>query len=244
VMGAAQMLPRLWWVVAVPAFAGIALLLTFVDPYLQPSHSLEDRELAAAAQRIQHAEGLSGIPVVVQDVHRFTPEENAFADGLGPSRKVFLWDTLLTGGLTKRQIEVVLAHEFGHHARDHLWKELGWYALFAFPEAYLVALVTRRRGGMARPEAIPVALLVVTLFGLAVLPIRNVISRHYEAEADWAALQTTRDPAGMTGLFQHFGVKDLSSPDPPTWAYVLFADHPTLMQRIAMAEAWKTRTAR
>jgi STE24 endopeptidase len=241
VMGAARFLPRGWWLVAVPVFAAIQLLLTFVSPYLVPSHALHDPQLAAEAKRLERQEGLSGIPVVVQDVHDYTPEENAFAAGLGPSRKVFLWDTLLTNGLRERELRVVLAHEFGHHARYHLWKELGWFALFAFPEAYLVAQATRRRGGLRNPESIPLALLVVTAFALAATPVENVISRHYEAEADWQALRTTRDPAAATRLFQHFGSSDISNPDPPTWAYVLFENHPTLMQRIAMAEAWKAR---
>jgi STE24 endopeptidase len=125
VMWIATFLKQYWWVAAVPVFTGIALFLSFVAPYVQPSHELRDPTLAAAAQRIQRHEGLSGIPVRVQDVHSFTPAENAFAAGLGSSRKVFLWDTLLTGGLTERQIETVLAHEFGHHAKDHLWKQIG-----------------------------------------------------------------------------------------------------------------------
>jgi STE24 endopeptidase len=243
VMGLAKWFLRTWWIAAVPVFVGIAMLQTFVGPYLLGGHSLasEDPRLAAAAQRIQHEEGLSGIPVRVLDVHSYTPEENAFATGLGPSRKVFLFDTILTGGLNERQLEAVLAHEYGHQARDHLWKELGWYALFAFPEALLIAFACRRRGGIYRPEAIPVALLVVVLFNLAVLPVENVVSRHYEAEADWMSLQTTRDPGALAGVMTHFGRKDLANPNPPTWAYVLFDDHPTLMQRIAMAKAWQAR---
>ena len=68
-----------------------------------------------------------------------------------------------------------------------------------------------------------------------------MISRHYEAEADWISLQTTRDPAALQGVMRHFGTNDLSDPNPPTWAYVLFDNHPTLMQRIAMAKAWQAR---
>jgi STE24 endopeptidase len=241
VMGIAAKLRRLWWVAAVPVFVAIALLQTFVGPYLEPSHSLNDPQLAAAAKRIEKKEGVSGIPLVVQDVHEFTPEENAFAAGLGPSRKIFLWDTLFRNGLTERQLEAVVAHETGHHARDHLWKDIAWYALFAFPLAYLIALATRRRGGIYRPEAIPLALLVVVLFDLVALPIQNAISRHYEGEADWMSLQTTRDPAALQGVMQHFGNHDLSDPNPPTWAYILFENHPTLMQRIAMAKAWQAR---
>jgi len=55
------------------------------------------------------------------------------------------------------------------------------------------------------------------------------------------SLQTTRDPTALAGVMRHFGAHDLSDPSPPTWAYVLFADHPTLIQRIAMADAWKRR---
>ncbi len=243
VMAIAGKLKQLWWVAAVPVFVAIALLQTFVGPYLVGGHPLRDDDpvLAAAARRIEHEEGLSGIPVDVLDVHSYTPEENAFSAGLGPSRKVVVYDTLLTGGLNERQLETVLAHEFGHQARYHLWKELGWYALFAFPEAFLVAFATRRRGGLFRPESIPVALLVVVLFNLAALPLQNVITRHYEAEADWMSLQTTRDPTAFAAVMRHFGTHDLSNPNPPTWSYILFADHPTLIQRIAMAKAWTAR---
>jgi STE24 endopeptidase len=243
VMNIARLLPQLWWLPAVPIFVGIALLQTWVDPYLLGGHSLalDDPQLAADAQRLERKEGVPGIPVKVLVVHNYTPEENAFATGLGSSRRVYVFDTLLTGGLNERQLEAVLAHEFGHQARDHLWKELGWYALFAFPEAFLIALATRRRGGLRRAESIPVALLVVVLFNLAALPLQNVITRNYESEADWMSLQTTRDPKALAGVMQHFGSYDLADPDPPTWAYVLFESHPTLMQRIAMARAWQAR---
>jgi STE24 endopeptidase len=244
VMGIAGLLPRLWWLVAAPVFVAIGVLQALVSPYLVlNTRVLRDSNpgLARAADRIQRAEGLSGVQVRVQQVHDYTPTENAFATGIGPSRRVFVWDTLLTGGLRRPALEVVLAHEFGHLARDHLWKMLAWFALLAFPEAYLVALVTRRRGGMARPEAVPLALLVIAVVSLVTTPLVNVISRRYEAEADWLALQTTRDPAAAEQLFRHFGTADLSDPSPSTLSYILFADHPTLLQRIAMAQAWQAR---
>jgi STE24 endopeptidase len=243
VMNIARFLRQLWWIPAVPVFVGISILQTFIGPYLLGGHPLaqDDPQLAAAAQQLERREGVPDIPVKVLVVHDYTPEENAFATGLGVSRRVYVYDTLLTGGLNEQQLEAVLAHEFGHQARDHLWKETGWYALFAFPEAFLISLATRRRGGLSRPESIPVALLVVVLFNLAAIPLQNVVTRHYEAEADWMSLQTTRDPKALTGVMTHFGASDLADPDPPTWAYVVFENHPTLMQRIAMAKAWENR---
>ena len=67
------------------------------------------------------------------------------------------------------------------------------------------------------------------------------VTRHYEAEADWMALKTTRDPTALADVMRHFGSHDLADPTPPTWAYVLYDNLPTLMQRIAMAEAWRAR---
>ena len=81
--------------------------------------------------------------------------------------------------------------------------------------------VTRRRGGMGEAAAVPLALLVVAVLQLALAPAQAWISRRMEAEADWKALQTTRDPAAARGLFVGFAKTSLANPDPPAWAHVL-----------------------
>ena len=162
---------------------------------------------------------------------------------MGPSRRVILWDTLLDGRFSDREIRVVIAHELGHIARSHIWKLLGWYAVFAIPGAYLIARLTRRRGGMGRPEAVPLGLFVFVTLGILALPAQNVIIRHLEAEADWVALQAARDPAAQRRLMEEFTRASLQEPNPNVVEYVLFENHPTIMQRIAMAEEWKRRYA-
>ena len=52
---------------------------------------------------------------------------------------------------------------------------------------------------------------------------------------------TTHDPASAVGLFQRFGKLDLEQPNPPGWSYVWIENHPTLVQRIGMAQAWAAR---
>ena len=89
----------------------------------------------------------------------------------------------------------------------------------------------------------PFALLVILVFHLAVTPFSNAVSRRYEAEADWRALQATHDPSSAVGLFRKFGSLDLVQPNPPGWSYVWIDDHPTLAQRVAMANAWAARRA-
>jgi STE24 endopeptidase len=239
VMALARPLRNTWWLAAAPAFAILGLLLTFVGPwFVFPTHELENDRLAAAAQRFAKKEGVSDVPVRVQDVDEFTDEPNAFAIGLGPTRRVFLWNTILERPFSTPEVRVVIAHEFAHHARDHLWKLNGWYALVALPSAWLLALATRRRGGMCYPRAVPLALLVAVALQIAATPAQNALSRRYEA------LQTARDPAAARELHVDLTKKSLQDPDPPGWAYALFDTHPTALQRVEMAEAWRARYGR
>ena len=98
--------------------------------------------------------------------------------------------------------------------------------------------MTRRRGGLRDPANLPLAVLAITLVLLVMSPFENAVSRRYEAEADWRALQTTHDPAAMRRLFERFQETSLQDPNPPLWAYLWLENHPTLMQRIAMAERY------
>jgi STE24 endopeptidase len=242
VMGLAGLLGGRWWIVGGPAFVVLAALYVFVSPYtVTDAHGIRDPQLAADVRRLAQVEGVSDVDVSVEDVDRYTSAANAYATGIGPSRKVFLWNTLLDGRFPDDEVRVVVAHEFGHQARQHLWKGIAWYALFAIPGAWLIARATRRRGGMGAPEAVPLALLVLAALTLAAQPVENVISRHLESEADWSALEATRDPAGATELFRRFSRTSLGDPTPPAWAYVLFDTHPPLLDRIEMAQAWKAQ---
>ncbi|MGH2911783.1 MAG: M48 family metalloprotease [Solirubrobacteraceae bacterium] len=244
-MGLARVLGRWWWAAAVPAFAGIALLFAFVSPFLIPSvHRLEEPKLLAEASALAHREGVGGTKVEVQEVHRFTTAPNAEAVGVGSTTRLILWDTLLYGGFNHREVRFVVAHELGHISRKHLLKGVGWGALFLIPTTLLVVWATAKRGGMGRPEAVPVALLVLILFTLAAMPLRNAITRRMEAEADWRALIATHDPAAARALLRGLAVKSLDDPNPPGWSYALEATHPSIMQRIAMANAWESRSRR
>jgi STE24 endopeptidase len=203
---------------------------------------LEDQAVRSDIQAIARSEGVHP-PVRVQKVSDVTDQANAFAIGIGPSTHVVLWDTLLDGRFSRGEVKVVVAHEFGHVKYRHVLKGVVWYALFAFPALFLVAVVTRRRGGLRDPATLPLAVLVVTLITLVAAPLQNEISRRYEAEADWRALQTTHDPASMRGLFRGFQETSLQDPNPPLWSYLWLETHPTLMQRIAMAERFEEANA-
>jgi STE24 endopeptidase len=244
-MGLAGVLRRWWWAVAAPVFVALALLSTYLSIYLVPATApLGNAGVSADARQLARIEGVPGTKVVVQKVARFTTAPNAESVGFGSTRRVILWDTLLDGRFSRREIQMVTAHELGHLAHHHPLKRVGLLALFLIPAAALVAYFTRARGGLARPEAVPVALFVFVALGLLTVPLWNVVSRREEAEADWSALKATHDPATARALFRELAITSLADPDPPAWSYVLYSDHPTIVQRLAMVEAFKLRASR
>jgi len=232
---------RAWWIAAAPALVAVLLAFGFLQPYLIPDqHPVENQAIAADAEELAAAEGIRGTTVRVQDTHNLGGSPNAEATGLGPTQRVILWDTLLRR-FPRPEVRVVLAHEFVHLSRHHLWKGFGFMALLALPIALITALVTRRRGGLYEPTAVPLAIFVVAVLLFLTLPLQTAFTRRLESEADWVALSTTHAPGAMGSLFERFGRLSRAQPDPPGWDQFLFGNHPSIIQRIEMAQAWRER---
>ena len=179
--------------------------------------------------------------VLVADASRRTTTANAYVSGLGPTKRVVFYDTMLDGRFSQPELESVAAHELGHVARSHIWKGLGWFALIAIPGVFLVWWFTERRGGLPDPRLVPLAIAVALVYSLLISPFGNLVSRRYEAEADWMALTATNDPKSFIDLEKQLTVTSLGDPDPPAWSNLLFGTHPTPMKRIGMADAFRTR---
>lgn len=242
VMFLARRFGEIWWIPGAVVFVAIGTAFAFAQPYLlSETTRLRDPALRRSAAELERKEGVSGIPVSVEDVSGTTSQANAYAVGLGSSRKIVLWSTMVDGSFSDAEVRVVLAHEIGHHSSDHIPKGLAWFALFALPGAWVLMRVTRRRGGMGEPGAVPLALLTVAVIQLGLAPAQAWISRRMEAEADWKALQATHDPAAARGLFIGFARTSLGDPDPPGWAHILLDSHPSLAQRVAMVDAWAAK---
>jgi STE24 endopeptidase len=234
---------RRWWLVAAPLFTVLGAALVLVLPYVESigTRKPHDTAVTARIRELAREEGVGSTPVRVETVSDETTSANAYTTGIGPSARVFVWDTFLDGRFTNHEIELVLAHEFGHVAHRHIWKGLAWSLLLTLPAFLVVEWATRRRGGLERPEVVPYALLVLALIGLVITPFGNAVSRRYEAEADWSALRATHDPASAESLFRKFTRYDLVQPNPPLWSYVMLDNHPTVVQRIALARAYHER---
>ena len=247
VAGAVALAVRLgqrWWLGGGPALAAIGLLFVLAQPLvLQPLFNrfepLPNQSLEAGIQALARREGVRVDRVEVADASRRTTAANAYVAGIGPTRRVVLYDTLLDGDFTRAEILAVSAHELAHVGRRHLWKGVAWFALLAIPGVWLVAWVTERRGGLRDPALVPLGLLVALVFSLATLPFQNLLSRRYEAEADFVALDATRDPESAIGLERRLALSALNDPDPPGWVTVWLSTHPSTMERIAAALAYE-----
>jgi STE24 endopeptidase len=238
-------LGRRWWLAGAPALVGVAVVVVLaqplvIEPLFNRFEPLSDRELAAQVEKLAAGMEVEVDDVLVADASRRTTTANAYVTGIGPTRRVVLYDTLLDGRFTEGEILSVTAHELAHFGERHLWKGLAWFALLAVPGTALLAWITERRGGLADPRLVPLGLAFVFAYVLVMQPLANAVSRRYEAEADWLALQATRDPESAVALERRFVTTSLSDPDPPAWVTYWLGTHPPPLKRIAMAEAGTT----
>jgi STE24 endopeptidase len=231
----AQRLGRRWWLVGAPAFVAIAGAVVVLQPLLTPRvDSLDRPQLVAQIRELGKRQGLDDVDVEVRDARSRSRQLNAEALGVGPTTRIILWDTTLE--LPPQVVLFLSVHELAHVSRHHLWKGLGWFVLFAVPLTFLLARLVDLR----QARAVPVAVLVGVLLVLAVTPAASAVSRRYEAEADWVALRTARDPEAAEQLFVALSVAAKRDPTPPALYGLVFSTHPPILDRIAMAEAFRS----
>jgi STE24 endopeptidase len=238
-VGVARLVPRGTWLAVWAAVTAIAVLYVLAYPSLLAPRlrPLEDPGLAAEIQQLAREAGLGETSVEVRKAKERTRAVNAEAIGAGPRTRVILWDTLLEPEVTRGEVRFVAAHELAHVSRDHLWKGVAWFALFALPLLWLLTRLVPLR----EPSALPRAALVLLLLQLATLPAVSAITRRYEREADWRALELTQDPVAAEAISRRFVRTSLANPDPPRLLHFIRGTHPTIVERIATARAFAER---
>ncbi|MFF5227129.1 M48 family metallopeptidase [Dactylosporangium sp. NPDC000521] len=242
--------PRWWWVWGAVGAALLTVLLSFIFPVLvepvfnkfTPMPEGEQRtRLMALAER----DGVPVRDVLIADASRRTRAVNAYVSGLGPTRRIVVFDTLLEKA-PPEEVESVVAHELGH-AKDG--DVLTGTLLGAFGAAAAVCALyllgswgalLRRAGvdAIGEPRAVALLLAVATVAGLVAGPAQAFVSRRVEARADRHALQLTADPAGFEAMQGRLSLVNLGDPDPNPVEQFLFGSHPTAVQRMAEARAW------
>jgi STE24 endopeptidase len=235
-----------WWLWAAVGWLFVTLLLgqllpVLILPLFYKVTRLEDPALLGRLQRLTEGTGLSIEGIYRLHLSEETRKANAALAGLGRTRRVLLGDTLLDQ-FTPEEIEVVFAHEVGHHVHRHLPKMVIWSVALALAGFWLVDWVLRQAAagvgyaGFDDPAALPLVLLVLSLFGLLLAPVQNALSRFFERQCDRYALQRTELRQAYRSAFIKLARINKSDPDPNPVVAWLFYDHPPIRQRLAMAD--------
>ncbi|MFF0720978.1 M48 family metallopeptidase [Micromonospora sp. NPDC003816] len=251
-----RLAPRWWWAFGAAGAATLVVLLSFVLPVLvEPVFNrispMEPGPLRTELMELADRDGVPVRDVLVADASRRTNAVNAYVSGIGPTRRVVVYDTLLREA-TPAEVKAVVAHELGH-ARDRdvpiftLTGALG--AAAAVVALYLIGSwppLLRMAGvdSVAQPRAFPLLLALVTVAGLVFTPMQALMSRRLEARADAHALALTGDPAAFEAMQRRISSVNLGDPDPPRWEYLYSATHPSTVERIAAARAYTREAGR
>ena len=173
---------------------------------------------------------------------------NAYVTGLGPSKRIVLWDTLLAK-LDHDEILAVMGHEMGHYVLHHIWKGMAFGIAVSLIGFFLGQKICER--GVARwgarwgvtdcadPAALPWLLLVATLIGFVGSPIDSGFSRHIEHQADKFGLELTHLNEAMASSFVKFAEDSKHDPNPPRFIEWWRYSHPAAQRRIDFALSYR-----
>jgi STE24 endopeptidase len=201
-----------------------------LEPLFNRFRPLDDERLAAELRALGDAARVPVRDVLVADASRRTTKVNAYVSGLGGTRRIVLFDTLLAAA-GEPEVKLIVAHELGHRRDRHVVKGtlLAMFgALFGVLALWLV-LGTR----VASPHELPAALLVFTVLELAALAPGAALSRRWERAADRFSIELTGDLAAYERAHVELARKNLSDLRPPRLAYLLLFGHPTPPERLA-----------
>jgi len=235
-----------WWVWAALGWLAVTVILgqllpVVVLPLFYKVTRLDDAPLLERLHRLADGTGLNVEGIYRLHLSEETRKANAALTGLGRTRRVLLGDTLLDS-FTPEEIEVVFAHEVGHHVHRHLPKMIAGNVVLAGAGLWLVNVILQRAAeplGYASfddPTALSLVLLVLMLFGLPFGPLLNAVSRFFEVQCDRYALLRTHNPLAYRSAFTKLARLNKADPDPHPLVVWLYHDHPPIRQRLALAE--------
>lgn len=246
--------PDTWWLWTAIILFLLSLLLTRLTPTLLlpiffKLEPLDDvglkRRLTKLAKRAQAP--ISNVSTM--NLSSKSTMANAMLAGLGRTRSIILTDTLLQK-YNSDEIEVILAHELGHHLHKDIPKLIAVQAAVILLGLYLSNVVLRASlipfgfSGIADVAAFPLLLLSVAVFNSIITPLTNTYSRHVEASADEAAMELTANPQAFIAAMTKLTNQNLSVANPSRWVELLFYDHPPYTRRVHLAKRYNVKISK
>jgi STE24 endopeptidase len=233
---------RRWWIPATVVVIAFGVISTYATPIvIDPLFNRFTRlgePLRGEVLQLADKAGVKVGEVYEMDASRRTTAANAYVNGLGSTKRVVIYDTLLKD-FPPDAVRGVVAHELGHVHYNDVPHGLLYLAIVAPFGMLAVARLAERmdRGG----SPVPAVALSIALIVPAMTMISNQLSRAVEARADRFSMQLTHDPQGLIDFQRRITVQNVGDPDPPGWVAFLLGTHPTGVQRIGQALAFKAR---
>jgi STE24 endopeptidase len=243
VIAGTRRFPRRWWAPigagAVAFGAGLAALAPVVlDPIFNAFTALPEGEARSDVLALAHEAGVSVGAVFSVDASRRTTAANAYVTGLGPTKRVVLFDTLLDR-YSRDEIRLVVAHELAHVRHRDVRRGLAFAAIVAPASALAVQRLTwelsPERG---TPATLPTLALAAMLVTAPIGLIGNRLSRAMERRADHFALELAGAPEAFVSFERTIALQNVADLDPPRWVARLLATHPPTAERIGAAVAY------
>ncbi len=236
--------PRRWWAPGALLVVAVGVAFTYAGPVVLDPVFNRFTPLAAGQTRsdvlaLARQAGVDVGEVYVVDASRRTTAANAYVTGLGRTKRVVLYDTLLEK-FTRDETRLVVAHELGHvHYRD-VPRGLLWLALVAPFAMFATQRLTERLGPeRGTPAALPALALALALVSTGMTTISNQLSRRVEARADTFSLELTSAPAPFIAFERRIALQNVADPDPPGWLTWTLGTHPPTVARIGAAVAFE-----
>ncbi|HEX8158458.1 MAG TPA: M48 family metalloprotease [Solirubrobacteraceae bacterium] len=245
-VGLIRRYPRSWWLpgsALVVAFGVVTIYAgpVVLDPLFNTFKALPQGQTRSDVLELARRAGVDIGQVYEVDASRRTTAANAYVTGLGKTKRVVLFDTLLKN-FSRDEIRLVVAHELGHvHYRD-VPNGLLYLAIVAPFGLFAVAALTRRlapEGAEAGPVILPALALSLMILSTTISTISNQLSRRIESRADSFSLETTEEPKPFISFEKRIALRNLADPDPPKWETLLLATHPPTIARIGMGVAFQ-----
>jgi STE24 endopeptidase len=234
-----------WWLVLWFASIPLSLFLfvivpVIVDPVFNKFEPLKDQVLKQKLLSEASSAGIEGSRVYQVDKSKQTTTMNAYVTGLGPTKRIVLWDTLLAK-MTHDEILAVMGHEMGHYVLHHVWQGLAWTVIGSF-FVLLFAQWIYERGNFERgdPASLPWLLIIISTITFLGAPIENGISRYYEHQADVFGLDLTHLNEAMASSFVKFAEDSKVNPNPSPFIEFWRYSHPSTQKRIDFVLHYKT----
>lgn len=231
--------PKIWWLITAVLISLWLIVQSFLWPVMVSPlfNSFVPAKDPAVVNMVGELSKKAGLPidqVLVMDASQRTTMANAYFTGLGKTKRIVLYDTLLKD-YPLDQVKAVVAHEIAHWRQGHIIKglTLGVIGNFIFWGLFFLLIRSTLPNYKSDPPYTwAVVLLFFLLTSFATSPLYNYISRSMEKEADRVAVMLTGDVQAAVSLQVNLAVKNMSDIYPPAFIQWFSYSHPPVLTRI------------